>query len=197
MPSIESIANEVKALVSDIKAETISIRNNTNTIKNDAAAIRANTDTLITRVDQLDTDVKTGFINLSQGLQVLIALGQQQNQLAAENNKQNETIICWLTNIANTLCEVKRNTDREVELQTDISATLHHMDDIGELVNAREAVEVANRYELEERLAECCPPKEEPERPCFEPCASPRPTRFEPVRVDWKPVKYDRQDVPG
>jgi prophage DNA circulation protein len=151
MPSIETIANEVKALVSDIKSDTASIKSNTNSIKNDATAIKNNTNTLITQINNLDNDVKAGFTNLAQGMQVLIKLGQQSNQLIEENNKQNETVICWLTNIANTLCDIKHNTDSEVKLQTDIAGTLHHIDDIGELVNSREAIEVANLYQLEKK----------------------------------------------
>jgi len=197
MPSIETIANEVKAIVTDIKSDTNSIKSNTNTIKNDTSAIKTNTDTIINRINQLDTDVKNGFTNLAQGVQVLIALGMQSNQLLADNNKQNETIICWLTNIANTVCEVKRNTDQEVVLQTDISTTLHHLDDIGELVNSREAIDVANRYALERRLDKCCPPREDPVRPCFEQCAAPKTTKFEPVRSDWKPVRFETQSGPG
>src|SRR5216684_1944506 len=120
MPSLEDVANEIKAILEDV-------RNNTNTIKGHTNSIKANTDTIVTQLGQLDTDVKSGFTNLALGLQVLIALGMQENLLSAENNKQNETIICWLTNIANTLCDVKHNTDREVALQTDISATLEHI----------------------------------------------------------------------
>lgn len=196
MASLETIANEVKSLVTDIKSDTGTIKTNTTSIKSDAAAIKANTATIISEVSQLDTDVKTGFTNLAQGLQVLIALGVQANHFLSENNKQNETIICWLTNIANTLCDIKRNTDKEVAIQTDLSATLHHIDDIDELVNSREAMEVASRYEIDARLDECCPPKEEPVRPCFERCASPQTTDFEPVRTDWTPVRYNTQTPP-
>jgi prophage DNA circulation protein len=191
MPSLETIANEVKGIVTDIKADTSQIKTNTNSIKSDAGAIKTNTATIINEINQLDNDLKAGFTNLSQGLQVLITLGLQANQLLAENNKQNETIICWLTNIANTLCEIKRNTDKEVKLQKDLSATLHHIDDIGELVNGREAMEVANRYELEARMDKCCPPKEEPEVPCFEKCESPKRGQFEPIKSDWKPIKFN------
>lgn len=196
MPSLGDVANEVKALLEDVKSNTNSTKNNTASIKTDATAIKANTDTIITRINQLDTDVKSGFTNLAQGLEVLIALGMQANQLLAENNEQNRTMICWLTNIANTLCDIKRNTDKEVALQTGISATLHHIDDIGELVNSHAAIEVANRYELEERMNKCCPPEEEPVRPCFDQCIVPKPNKYEPIKSDWKPVKYRDQDKP-
>lgn len=176
MPSLGDVANDVLARLDDIKSNTDTTKTNTTAIKNE--------------LNQLDADVRNGFTNLAQGVQVLVTLGMQQNQLLEENNKQNETIICWLTNIANILCDVKHNTDKEVTLQTDISHTLHHIDDIGELVNAREAVEVSSRYAIEKRMDECCPPKDEPPTPCFEKCESPRHVPFDPVKTDWKPVKY-------
>ena len=182
MPSLEDVANELKSILEDE-------RTNTTEIKGHTSAIKTNTDTIIARITQLDTDLKAGFTNLAQGLVVLIAHAAQANQLSVDNNRQNDTIICWLTNIANVLCDIKRNTDKEVTLQTHVSATLDHIDDIGELVHAREAMEVANRYEIDKRLDECCPPKAEPVRPCFEPCAMPKRSDFEPIKTDWKPLK--------
>jgi hypothetical protein len=190
MASIGDMANEAKALLEDIKSNTDSIINNTRDIKNDTSSIKGNTATIINKINQLDTDLKAGFTNLSQGMQVLISLGIQTNSLLADNNKQNDTIICWLTNIANTLCDVKHNTDKEVVLQTNISATLHHMDDIGELVNSREAMDVANRYALEERMDGCCPEKEPEVLPCFNACALPQTSHFDPIKTQWKPVTF-------
>jgi hypothetical protein len=196
MPSLGDVANDVLARLDVIKSNTDTIKTNTTSIKNDVGAIQNNTAATVVELNQLDTDVKSGFTNLAQGVQVLVNLGMQQNQLLEENNKQNETIICWLTNIANTLCDVKHNTDQEVMLQTDISHTLHHLDDIAELVNAKEAVEVSNRYAIEKRIDECCPPKHEPPKPCFEKCEAPRHVPFEPVKTDWKPVEYRNPDAP-
>ena len=196
MASLENTANEVKALLEDIKTIDNTIKGNTNTIKTDTTAIKNNTATIIGQINQVDTDLKLGFTNLAQGLQVLINIGLQSNQLLSENNKQNETIICWLNNIANTLCDVKHNTDKEVKLQTEISKTLTHLDDVNKLVNSREAMEVANLYELERKVERCCPPPEEPVRPCFEKCASPKPTRFDPIKPDWKPVDFPRPNTP-
>lgn len=200
MPSLGDVANEVKALLEDVKSNTSTIKSHTNSIKNDtasiksdASAIKANTAAIVSGMTQLDNDVKNGFVNLAQGLQVLMTLGTQANQLSAENNEQNRTIICWLTNIANTLCDIKRNTDREIALQTDLSVTLHHIDDIGQLVHSREAMDVANHYELEKRMDGCCPPKQEPIRPCFDQCIAPKPIKFSPVKTEWKPVKYSSQ----
>lgn len=203
MPSLGDLANEAKALLEDIKTNTNtikghtnSIKNDTTTIKNDTATIKTNTTVIINELNQIDTDLKNGFTNLAQGMQVLISLGIQANQLLAENNEQNRTMICWLTNIANTLCDVKHDTAKEVVLQKDLSATLHHIDDIGELVNSREAMDVANNYELEAKIDKCCPPEEEPVLPCFVPCLLPKPVDYKPIRPDWSPVKYSKQDKP-
>lgn len=204
MPSLGDVANEVKALLEDVKSNTStikghtnSIKNDTASIKNDASAIKANTATIINELTQLDSDMKNGFVNLAQGLQVLMTLGIQANQLLAENNEQNRTVICWLTNIANTLCDIKRNTDKEVALQTNLSSTLHHIDDIGQLVHSREAMDVANHYELEERMNKCCPLEQEPIRPCFDQCVAPKPIKFAPVKTDWTPVKYSSPKNPS
>lgn len=191
MPSLGDVANEIKAILEDVKSNTSTIKSHTNLIKNDTASIKTNTETIITELSQIDTHLKNGFTNLAQGIQVLILLGLQENQLLDENNKQNETIICWLTNIANTLCDIKHDTDKEVALQTDLSATLHHIDDINELVNAPQALDIENRYKLKKSMEECCPPKQEPLKPCFQPCVSPKPLKVEPVNPDWNPIKYD------
>src|SRR5436853_1852233 len=108
MPSLEDVANEIKSILEDERTNTTAIKGHTNATKNDTAAIKTNTDTIIARLGQIDIDLKAGFTNLSQGLQVLIALGIQANQLSADNNRQNDTIICWLKNIANVLCDIKR-----------------------------------------------------------------------------------------
>lgn len=192
MPSIEQIANESKALLEDIKSCTCDTKTNTNSIKGDTAIIIGQFNQMDGKVTQLNNSVQAGFTNLAQGLGALIQLQAQNNQLLAGNNQQNETIICWLDKIAHVLCDIKRNTDKEVSLQKDMSTTLTHLDDIFELAHAREAVEVTNRYALEERIAECCPPKEERPKPCFENCIAPRLPDFKPIRTDWKPVQFEK-----
>ncbi len=196
MPSLGDVANELKSILQNVEANTGVIKNDTAVIKSDTATIKNNTNTIVNQINVLDTDVKTGFSNLAQGLQILIQLGLQANALSEENNAQNRTIICWLSNIANTLCDIKHDSDKQVRLQTDIATTLHHVDDMAELVHAREALEVAKRQELEKKVEKCCPPPIEPLRPCFEPCVAPNPIRFDPVKFDWKPVIFTNPNKP-
>jgi soluble cytochrome b562 len=196
MPSIETIANEVKAIVIDIRTDTGVIKTNTTTIKADATAIKNNTNTIITQLNQINATAQSGFSNLAQGINLLIQLQAQNNDLLAANNEQNKTIICELSNIADVLCDIKRNTDKEVKLQTGISRTLTHIDDIFELANGNEAIEVANRYALEAKIAKCCPDKEEPPQPCFEECKPPKTPDYKPIKTDWKPIDFPREQGP-
>jgi len=171
MPSIGDIANDIESRLDDIKSYTLATRDNTNT---------------------LVTATESGFTNLAQGLAVLVQLQAQTNDLLASNDQQNQTIICWLSNIAHVLCDIKHNTDAEVKLQKRMSATLTHIDDILELVHGREAIEIAERHELEKRIEKCCPEEEPAVKPCFEDCTAPRLPNYIPVKVDWKPIQFVR-----
>jgi hypothetical protein len=127
---------------------------------------------------------------------VLIALQLQNNNLAAENNKQNATVICWLDNIANVLCDIKRNTDQEVLLQTRMATTLDHVDAVLEQAYPAGALAVRKLDELEQRIERCCPDKVPEPEPCFRRCEAPQLIPYEPIRTDWKPVDFPRQDRP-
>jgi hypothetical protein len=183
MPSIGDVANDVKALLEDVKTGAIGTRDNTSTIINQLTQLDA-------KVGQVNNTAQLGFTNLAQGLAVLIQLEIQNNDLLASNDKQNQTIICWLDHIAHVLCDIKHNTDTEVKIQKEMSATLSHLDDVLELVYAREAMEVMNQHELEKRLEECCPKEVPAPQPCFENCESPRLPDYQPVKPDWQPIHY-------
>jgi uncharacterized protein YfkK (UPF0435 family) len=183
MASIGEIADEVKTKLDSINTNILATTNNTSTIINQLTQLDI-------KVGQVNNTAQSGFTNLAQGLGVLIQLQMQNNDLLASNNNQNTTIICWLDHIAHVLCDIKHNTDTEVALQEEALATLTHLDDVLELVNAREAMEVTNRYELEKRLEECCPKEEPAPQPCFKDCESPRLSDYTPVKSDWKPIRF-------
>jgi phosphate starvation-inducible protein PhoH len=175
MPSIGDIANQSKALLEKIDVNTKETKTNT-----------ASTDN---HVVQLIGVSQTGFSNLSQGMAVQIALQKQTNDLLDLNARQNETIVCWLKNMAEELCTIARNTTKEVELQKQLNGTLSHLDKILELVYAREAIEVLKRTEIEQRLGKCCPEKEEPLVPCYKECELPKYVPPRPLDIKWKPLE--------
>ena len=178
MPSLGDIANDIQTRLDDIKSNTLGILNNTGTI--------------INQINQVHATEQLGFANVAQGLAILIQLQLQANDLLSWNDKQNQTIICWLANSAHVLCDIKRDTTHQVRLQTKLVSLVEHLDQILTLVHAREAVEVQSQNELKERIGKCCPTKDPEPQPCFAECASPILPDYEPVKVDWTPIRFPR-----
>jgi len=183
MPSLGEIADDIKAQLEDVKTNTLGTQQNTNTIITQLTQ-------LDTKVGQVNNTAQLGFTNLAQGLAVLIQLQIQNNDLLASNNEQNKTIICWLDHVAHVACDIKHNTDAEVKLQKEILTRLSHLDNVVELVHAREAMEIKNQQELAKHLEECCPKKEPEPQPCFKDCESPKLSGYNPIKTDWKPIRY-------
>jgi hypothetical protein len=186
MPSIGDIANDIETRLDDIKTNTLNTSNNTSTVINQLTQLNS-------AVVQVNSTAQLGFTNLAQGLGLLIQLEMQSNDLLASNDKQNQTIICWLDHIAHVLCDIKHNTDTELKVQKNISATLTDLDDVFDLVHAREAMEVRNQRQVEKRLEECCGKPDPEPPPCFQNCEAPKLPDYHPIKSDWKPVRFDRQ----
>lgn len=185
MASIGDIANEAKAILEDIRSNTLATRNDTAT--------------LVSETDTGFDDMRAGFANLAGGLHVLIQLGTQANELSQTNLEQNQTIICWLDNIAHVLCDMKRDLDASLVEQKAIRERLDHVDSILELVHSREAADVDARDRLQAQIDECCGPDPVKPKPCFEECEAPEVRPHKPVKAGWKPLaepprKTDGQD---
>ena len=176
MPSLSDVANDLKGLLGDIEKNT----DKTNT---EIATLNAEVTGLIT-LDQI------GFVNLSSGVAVLIDRVEESNYLLDENRRQNETIICWLTNIANVACEQLRAQVGPVALQRSMDAHLRRLESIERLVHAREYVEVLESEATNARIDECCPPHTPDPKPCFEACTSPRFTPFTHSDVTFTPLPH-------
>lgn len=177
MPSVSEIANDIKVILQDIKTFSQATANNTQATANNVLLVNSTN--------------QTGFTNVAQGIGIMINNQVQTNILLDINNKQNETIICWLKNIADLLCRILHRANTQVTLQKEIRSALSNINMIIELVNAREAVEVQKRIELNKKIEVCCPPKEIPEEQCYDECAAPKHEPYKPGSIDWKPVKYD------
>jgi hypothetical protein len=174
MPSLADVANDLEGLLGDIKKNT----NKTNT----------EIATLNTEVGNLTTADEIGFANLSSGVAVLIDRVEEANHLLDENRRQNETIICWLTNIANVACEQLRTQVAQLELQRSMDAHLRRLESIERLVHAREFVDVLESEATNARIDECCPPHTPDPKPCFEPCKSPGFKPFKHSNVTFTPL---------
>lgn len=186
MASLTDIANQINNTLNQIQTNTA---NTAATV----ALVKADTGDLRTTLHTLDNDVQVGFANLSNGLAVVINEQQQTNQLLNFQIQQNETIICWLSNIADVLCRALHRLDTQVQLQTKMEEALEQLRAVSELVYATETIQLLKQRELQKRIDACCPePEPEPEH-CFDPCHAPT---FEPPPsrpVDWKPLPIPKR----
>jgi hypothetical protein len=174
MPSLADVANDINALLGDIEKNTE----------------KTNTEiaTLNGEVNALIAAEAIGFANLSSGVAVVIDRVEEANHLLDENRRQNDTIICWLTNIANVACEQLRVQLTQVSLQQSMEAHLRRLEAIERLVHAREYVEVLENEATNARIDKCCPAPEPDPKPCFEPCTSPRFKPFRHSDVSFTPL---------
>ncbi len=181
MPTLTEIANEVKNTLNQIQTNTLDTASTVGLVKGDTADIKNELNSLIA-IDQ------AGFANLSNGLAVVIEQEKVTNNLLDFNRLQNDTMICWLTTIADLLCRMLHRLNTQVQLQTAIEDEIREVRDILELVHGTETVEVEKQRELQARLDECCPkPQPEPEK-CYDPCRTPIFKPYDPRPGDFKPL---------
>ena len=174
MPSLSDVANDVKGLLNDIKSNTQQTSSEVNTV--------------IGELNTLTTVDQNGFSNLSNGLAVVIDRLQEANHLLDENRAQNDTIICWLTNIANVECEQLHVLQAQAEVQRSMDAHLRRLEAITRLVHAREYVEVLEDEATNARIDECCPPPKQDPQPCFEACPPPKYRPYKHSDVSFQPL---------
>jgi hypothetical protein len=184
MPSLQDVANQILGVLNQVQANTAASATTELQIKGDTADIK-------TKLDGIESTLQNGFLSVDQGLFAILEQEKETNSLLIAEVAQNNTIICWLTNIADVLCRIMRKTNTEVELQTHMRDVLEHLAKIEELVHSEAAVQVERDERLETKIEECCPPTEPPPEVCYEPCESPDITIYKPRGSDWQPPKKD------
>lgn len=186
MPTLTDIANEVNNKLSQINTNTQSTASTAGLIKGDTADIKNSLTTL-------NTNMQTGFANLGSGIAVVIDQEKVTNNLLDYNRQQNDTIICWLVNIADLLCRILHRLNTQVILQTSMDDSLRQIKETLELVHGTETVEVFKQRELRKQIEKCCPPEPPRPEPCYEPCKLPDFRPFDPKDRDYKPLDPPRE----
>lgn len=181
MTSLADVANDIKGLLEDVKT-------NTSTTATRVQQTNTKLDTLNNKVDQLIAVDQNGFTNLSQGLAVLIDEGLETIHLLDVNRQQNDTIICWLSKIAEVECQQLHRLDTLVDIERAEAADAKKVRRILELVHAREALEVEHAEEMEAHMERCCPTPPKPVEPCFDPCKSDDYKPYKPKNRSFTPL---------
>jgi len=103
MPSLQDIADQIDASLNQLNANT--------------AAIRTDTTEIRTELSQVDDHLESGVATLADGLFAILEQERRANSIAVHQVAQNDTIICWLDNIAELLCGMTRKLTQQVDLQ--------------------------------------------------------------------------------
>ncbi|MBC7791311.1 MAG: hypothetical protein H7Z74_15295 [Anaerolineae bacterium] len=121
------------------------------------------------RLDAIRAELTNGFSNLA-------TLHGYTNDALLHNAKQNDTIICLLTQIAENTCCVCNEAHIQTGLQTSIKADISSLAALYALGNAQAALAWQRELALKKQIEECCPPDGESEPACTpKPCPAPRP----------------------
>jgi len=181
MSSLADVANELKGILEDV-------RDHTATTASRVQETNDRLDTVNAHLAALTQVTAVGLANLSQGLGVVIDRQDVTNHLLDANREQNDTIICWLTAIADVLCRSLHRHDTQVELQKLMAGDLTRLGAITELAHPREALDVTHRDDLRQRIERCCPPEPDNPEPCYDGCREPDYRPRPPRDTDWRPL---------
>ena len=175
MASLEDVGNDIKAVLQDVKNNTAQ----TNTELNDVLGA---VNTLI-NVDE------AGFVNLSTGLAVLIDRANETVALLDDNRKQNDTIICWLTHVAEIECKQLHVLETSAAAAgVDGPPPAAARGDRPARPRPRVRRDPQRRGQPGARVARCCPPDVPEPTPCFEPCPSPKYRPYKRDDVQFEPL---------
>jgi len=154
---------------------------------NDTTVIGQKLDTLTAAVNAVDADVKLTQQVLLWGFEQLITLGQYTNQALSQNDKQNDTMICILEQIAVNTCGIWNEAHIQTHLEKGIDASTQKLARLYAATHGDAAVTFAREEELLRRIEKCCPP-EEPPPVCVEtPCPTPPPFNQSPPATQPPP----------
>jgi hypothetical protein len=156
-------------------------------VNNNTIVIGQKLDSLTAAVNAVDADVKLTQQVLLWGFEQLITLGQYANQALSQNDKQNDTMICILEQIAVNTCGIWNEAHIQTHLEKGIETSTQKLARLYAATHGDAAVAFAREEELLRRIEKCCPP-EEPPPVCVEtPCPTPPPFNQSPPATQPPP----------
>ena len=129
--------------------------------------------TVNTSVQAVGTDVQATTAAVQAGFSQLDSLLNYTDQLLKYEIAQNDTIICYLTKIAQQTCALLNEAALQTAAQQAMREDLGDLKQLFALANPAAAVEQHRLEALEAQIEKCCPPPA-PNPPCvFEKCPQP------------------------
>lgn len=181
------------ATISDVFNELQKANSNLQQINTNVANLLTATNGVGNAVKQVDNTLNAGFVNMSQGIQGVIALQNFADQMLVHNSQQNDTIICLLEHISKWICELLSESHIQTGLQTVLKENVVKLEELYESVNPDAALELKRLEELHKQILECCPPPEQPPFCRYEGCNIPKPLDKEPPHPKYEEFKPTHQ----
>ena len=151
MPSAQEIYDAIKA----VRDKTEEVKGKLDTVNNHLATIEG-------KLDVIDTDVKVVQQLLLWGFNQLITLNHYTNQALFHNNRQNDTMICQLQQIAVNTCCICNEAHAQTPLQEAIKAASRQLADLYAATHGDAAITLEREADLRRQIEACCPPEPPP-----------------------------------
>jgi hypothetical protein len=196
MPTVQDIANQINARLDAINQNTSITAQNTTAILGVTQDIRSQVQEVNSRLAGIRDDLQLGFANLSQGLFAIAELQRAANVLLDHHRRQNDTIICELTNAGVLLCGITRKLTQQLEMSAVMLTSVKRLEGIAEREQAAAAADYDRLRALKQSVEACCPPLGEPVEPCPEPCDRPDFRPHRPEGQGWQPLPTPQRPVP-
>lgn len=196
MPSIQDVADQINARLDQVASNTADTAQNTAETVAVSKDIRGELQQANNRLVQIDSTLNNGFANLSQGLFALLQVQLAALRLLDHHRRQNDTIICELTNNNDMLCNIMNKLGLQLRLDEASLKSVQRTEGIAERVHCCEASDYDRDREQLRRVEECCPPEPIPEEDCPETCDVPKFRGIKPSGQEWEPLPTPQQPVP-
>jgi hypothetical protein len=140
--------------------------------------IDTNTFGVANALNNLDSDVTTGFKATVDMLKIIALIDIEAVKLLFHLAQQTDTMICALEHISENTCGILTQVTIQTELQKRIRDDADALRDLAESAYPGATVEQQRLAALRAEVERCCPP-EEPKPACtYEPCPQPRPLKM-------------------
>ena len=161
--------------LADVYNQLVTANGTLDMIHADMLAEQTATEQVNSNVEQLDTDLKSGFQATETGLATLAQIDTQAVGLLFHLTQQNDTIICALEKISQNTCGIINQVTVQTALQTRIRDDADAQRDIAEFAHAEATLERHRLEALRAEIEKCCPPKPPPPACTYQPCPQPDP----------------------
>lgn len=143
---------------------------------------------LFNELVQIEATLSKGLLNLSQGMNAVLAQQQFTNTALVAFIAQHKTVICELEQVAGQTCDLLSEAHMQTGLQRDIARDVSRLLNITHIAYPGAELELTRLDKLREKIEKCCPPEVEPPLCKHEPCPPPADFDEQPPPLDYEPI---------